>query len=67
MNSLANGTHTSPEVTNISQHGLWLMYHNEELFAPYEKFPWFKAQPIESILNVIEQGGEKDLNVELVT
>lgn len=40
------------EVTNVSQHGLWLLLGEEEVFLPYEKFPWFKAAPIGKVLHV---------------
>jgi hypothetical protein len=30
------------EVTNVSQHGLWLLIHEKEIFLPFEKFPWFR-------------------------
>lgn len=43
------------EVANISSHGVWLLTHNEELFMPYEDFPWFRDAPIGSILQVEEQ------------
>jgi hypothetical protein len=40
------------EVTNISQHGFWLLLDGRELFAPFEEFPWFKQAPVQAILNV---------------
>ena len=42
------------EVTNISVHGVWLLVRDKELFMSYEDFPWFKDQPVKSILNVEE-------------
>ncbi len=55
MSSLAPGSDTSEiEVTNISAHGVWLLVRDQELFMPYEDFPWFKDQPVKSILNVKE-------------
>ena len=37
------GTSTFPvEVTNVSRHGLWLLVGDEELFLPFEHFPWFR-------------------------
>ncbi|MGI8594246.1 MAG: DUF2442 domain-containing protein [Solirubrobacteraceae bacterium] len=38
------------EVSNISQHGFWLLLDGRELFLPFEEFPWFKRAPIEAIL-----------------
>ena len=40
------------EVTNISQHGFWLLLDGRELFAPFEEFPWFKRATVEPILRV---------------
>ena len=56
MNSLAPGKNTlAVEVTNISAHGVWLLARGKELFMSYDDFPWFKDQPIKSVLNVEEQ------------
>jgi Protein of unknown function (DUF2442) len=49
------GTSTFPiEVTNVSRHGLWLLVGNEELFLPFEQFPWFRDASIEEI-SVVER------------
>ncbi len=56
MNSLAHGTDTlAAEISNISAYGVWLLSGEKELFMSYEDFPWFKDQPVKSILNVEEQ------------
>ena len=48
------GTSTFPvEVTNVSRHGLWLLVGDEELFLPFEHFPWFRDASIEEI-SVVE-------------
>ena len=53
MKSAALGNSTSgPEVTNVSQHGLWLLLGREELFLPFEQFPWFQDAPIGKVLHV---------------
>ena len=70
MSSLAHGESTSAvEVTNISNHGVWLLAHNRELFMSYEDFPWFKDQIVKSIINVEEQSPDHfywpDLDVDL--
>jgi hypothetical protein len=53
MKSAVLGNNTSgPEVTNISQHGLWLLLSGEELFLAFEHFPWFKEAPIGKVLEV---------------
>ncbi|MBL6832415.1 MAG: DUF2442 domain-containing protein [Pirellulales bacterium] len=49
------GTSTFPvEVTNVSRHGLWLLVGDEELFLPFEHFPWFRDASIEEI-SVVER------------
>ncbi len=53
MASVALGTNTSPvEVTNISQHGFWLLLGDEELFLPFSDFPWFRNVTVSDILRV---------------
>ena len=42
------------EITHISTHGVWLLTHDKELFMSYEKFPWFKDQPVRAIINAKE-------------
>ena len=55
MSSQALGKNTSHvEVTNVSNHGVWLLSEDKELFMPYDDFPWFKDVPIGKILNVEE-------------
>ena len=55
MSSLPHGTTSSEiEVTNISNHGVWLLSGSKELFMPFEDFPWFKNEPFGKILNVEE-------------
>ena len=45
---------SSTEITNISNHGVWLLTGDKELFLSYEDFPWFKDVPVGNILNVEE-------------
>ncbi len=53
MKSARRGKRTSVvEVTNLSQHGFWILIRERELFLPFEHFPWFKDVPIGQILNV---------------
>lgn len=40
------------EVTNVSGHGLWILVSGEELFLPFDKFPWFRDAPIGKVTNV---------------
>ena len=44
------GTNTSaPEVTHVSQHGLWLLLADEEVFLPFDQFPWFRRATIDQL------------------
>ena len=61
----------SVEVTNISNHGVWLLAADQELFMSYKDFPWFKDVPVGKVLNVEEPiPGHfhwPDLNVDLTS
>lgn len=37
------------EVTNISQHGFWLLLDGHELYLPFEEFPWFRQATVDAI------------------
>jgi hypothetical protein len=53
MRSAQHGESTSPvEVTQISEHGIWLLVLDHELFMPFDNFPWFRAASIAAVLNV---------------
>lgn len=53
MKSVAPGRDTSTvEVTNVSTHGFWILIGEEELFAPFKEFPWFKDASIGQITRV---------------
>jgi len=53
MTSATLGQSTSAvEVTNVSQHGFWLMLGEEELFVPFAEFPWFRDAPIGKLTHV---------------
>lgn len=55
MSSPAHGSSTlAVEITNISVHGIWLLAQGDELFMPFEEFPWFKDQTVRAIVNVEE-------------
>ncbi len=43
---------SATEVTNISQHGFWMLVDGAEVFLPFEAFPWFKQATVEAILRV---------------
>lgn len=70
MSLQPHGESTSAiEVTDISPHGIWVLARGEELFLPYERFPWFKTGTVEAVLNVEEQSPGHycwpDLDVDL--
>ena len=53
MRSAQRGKRTSVvEVGNVSEHGLWLLLGDRELFLPFDKFPWFRDAPIAQLVNV---------------
>jgi hypothetical protein len=53
MKSAAPGRSTSRvEVTNVSAHGFWILIGEQELFAPFKEFPWFKDASIGEITRV---------------
>jgi hypothetical protein len=62
------------DVTNISSHGIWILYDNEELFLSYTDFPWFKDVIVRKILNITEPLSghfywpelDVDLSVEII-
>ena len=60
---------SAPEVTHVSKHGLWLLREDEELFLPFEQFPWFRQATIEQITHVEAPGPDHlywpDLDIDL--
>ncbi len=47
------GKNTSQaEVSNISPNGIWLLLEGEELFLPFETFPWFQKATISAVMDV---------------
>ena len=44
MKSAKLGKRTSEvEVTNVSEHGFWLLLRGQERFLAFEHFPWFQS------------------------
>ncbi len=66
---MPGATTSQVEVTNISQHGFWLLLDDRELFLPFQEFPWFKQAPVESIVRVERPGSDHlywpELDVDL--
>ncbi len=53
MKSETLGRDTSEvEVSHISQHGIWLLVGDREMFLSHDKFPWFKDASVSAVLNV---------------
>jgi hypothetical protein len=46
------GKNISVSVENITPFGIWLFVNQKEYFLSYEAYPFFKEQPINSIINV---------------
>ena len=40
------------EVTNVSQHGFWLLIGDREVFASFAEFPWFEQASIRELTSV---------------
>ena len=40
------------EVTNVSEHGFWLLIEGSEIFMGFENFPWFKDASIGELCQV---------------
>ena len=57
------------EVTNISQHGFWLLLDGRELFLSFDHFPWFRHATVDAILNLERPAPQHlrwpDLDVDL--
>lgn len=61
MRSAKHGATTSDvELTNVSQHGLWLLVDENEHFLPFEDFPWFRDASIGQ-LAAIERPADRHL------
>jgi len=53
MKSLKTGKNISrAEITNISEHGFWILLKGNEYFLSFDKYPWFKNAKISSIINL---------------
>lgn len=53
MKSEELGSNTSvPEVTNVSQHGFWVLLDEREVFVSSRQFPWFADATIAELSNL---------------
>ena len=44
--------HFGAEALNVSPHGFWLLMAAEELFVPFDQFPWFRNATLAQISKV---------------
>ena len=70
MKSAKLGKRTSAvEVTNVSEHGFWLLIEGRESFVGFDNFPWFKQASIGELCRVELQSPHRlywaDLDVDL--
>lgn len=70
MKSAKLGKRTSAvEITNVSQHGFWLLIGKTERFVEFSRFPWFRQARIGDLMNVELQSPRHlrwpDLDVDL--
>jgi hypothetical protein len=70
MKSSVNGkTILKAEITNISIHGIWLLFGEKEFFLPFSDFPWFREARLSEIQNVEIVHGDHlfwpDIDVDL--
>ncbi|MGH8455329.1 MAG: DUF2442 domain-containing protein [Nevskiales bacterium] len=70
MKSARLGKRTSDvEVTNVSEHGFWLLIQGQESFVGFETFPWFKEASIAELCQVELQSPHhlywSDLDIDL--
>lgn len=48
LEPLGNST-LAAEITHISQHGVWILLNDRELFMSFHDFPWFRHASIAAI------------------
>ena len=53
MRSSVRGASTlAAEVTNVSAHGLWVLFDDREVFLSFADFPWFADATIQQLTRV---------------
>ncbi len=59
----------APEITHISKFGIWLLFDDEELYLPFETFPWFRCATVDQITHLVAPTKEHlywpDLDIDL--
>lgn len=59
------------EVTRVSKNGFWVSLPEEEVYLPFDHFPWFRDAPVGKLLNVQHPSAhhlwwpELDIDLEL--
>ena len=43
-------------ITCVSRNGIWVTLDDEEVFLPFEQFPWFKDAPLRKLLRATAHG-----------
>jgi hypothetical protein len=60
---------SAAEVSQISEHGVWVLVEEHEHFIPFEQFPCFREASVAAVLNVEPAGAGHlywpDLDVDL--
>ena len=66
------GTITSPvEVVQLTPHGIWLAYGDDEYFLDHDLFPWFRHASVDKVFNIEEVSSghfywpDLDIDIEL--
>lgn len=49
---LGKNTSSKAEIQNISPHGIWILVNNQEVYLPFEEFPWFLKATLKEIYNL---------------
>ncbi|MBK7236291.1 MAG: DUF2442 domain-containing protein [Sterolibacteriaceae bacterium] len=57
------------EVTRVSKNGFWVSLPEEEVYLPFQHFPWFRDAPLRQVLNVQHPSTHKlywpDLGIDI--
>ncbi len=69
--NVAGKSTSEHEITNISQHGMWIWVNQKEYFISFDDFPMFKNASLESIFKMVFyppnhlRWGKLDIDIEL--
>ena len=63
------GATSGGELSNVSQHGLWLLVDDKEYYLPFVDFPWFRDATIAQLSTIERPQGDHlhwpELDVDL--